>query len=132
MKNIINLFLILLVNLFSYSYLSAQEKAKDFQVQNQVDKKPVFSAGNINEYVAKHLQANLTEAEMKTGEKYLIEFVVTEEGSIVGVKFLQGNNKLIQAKIYDMLITMPKWIPAEKDGKKVNAYFTLPIQLGSK
>lgn len=132
MKHIFSLFLFLVVNLFCFSLVYAQDNSQSFQIEEQVDKKAVFSGGDLNAYITKYLQSNLTENEKKNKENYEVTFIITDEGSVVGVKFLKGNDKMIQAKIYNMLITMPKWIPAEKNGKKVNTSFILPIRFGSK
>jgi len=64
-----------------------------------------------------------------TGRVYL-QFTILEDGSITDLIALESryvpHEELIQAAV-NGIKQMPKWTPAEKDGKTVKIQFTLPI-----
>lgn len=98
--------------------------------QTVKDKPASFKHGNLNQYIANHL--DLTTQEIGQGGEALIQIVVTKDGSIGGVKFLKSYSKIVDAKIYDVVRTMNDWTPAYKDGVAVESYHTVPIKFESK
>ena len=59
-------------------------------------------------------------------------FNVTKEGTLSDIKVLKGHSPEVDNEIIRVLKASPKWIPGEKDGKKVDAQMTLPILLQPK
>lgn len=63
--------------------------------------------------------------------KIFIAFVVNTDGSVSDVKVERG----IEAKLDEMgknlILGMPRWKPAETDGKPVRSYVRLPINIHS-
>lgn len=59
--------------------------------------------------------------------KTIIRFVVSKDGSISNVEVLRGADPSLDKEAVRVVKSMPPWVPAMKDGKKVNAYFTLPV-----
>jgi len=59
----------------------------------------------------------------------VVEFMIDKEGSILEVSSLKDNiAKELQDEAVRVVKSMPKWVPAVKDGKIVQAKMTLPIR----
>lgn len=56
-----------------------------------------------------------------------VQFVVKADSTISDVKVLRGVDPDLDAEAVRVVKAMPKWIPGEKDGKPVNAPYTLPL-----
>ena len=62
----------------------------------------------------------------------LVRFTVKKDGSITGIQTISEGSKnpredFVRESIR-VIKAMPKWLPAEDQGKKVNAEVTLPIK----
>ncbi len=55
------------------------------------------------------------------------QFIINKDGSVVDIVILRGVNDELNNEALRVIKAMPKWIPAEKDNKKVRVRFTLPI-----
>ena len=59
--------------------------------------------------------------------RVMIKFVVNEDGRITNCTVVKGVGAGCDEEALKVVKNMPQWNPGEKDGKKVKAYFTLPI-----
>ena len=64
--------------------------------------------------------------------RLVAHFNVTKDGSLSDIKISKGHSPEVDNEIIRVLKASPKWIPGEKDGKKVDAQMTLPILLQPK
>ena len=55
-------------------------------------------------------------------------FIVYPSGKLGELHIEREIDKATSAEVLKVIRLMPKWIPAQVDGKKVRSYFTLPIQ----
>ena len=82
-----------------------------------VDSKPVFS-GNKEKWFAEH--AKLSESARKEGvHPVTVWAVINEDGSVSGVRLMQGVRKELNDEAIRLVSSMPRWQAATKDGKKV-------------
>ena len=82
-----------------------------------VDSKPVFS-GNKEKWFAEH--AKLSESARKEGvHSVTVWAVINEDGSVSGVRLMQGVRKELNDEAIRLVSSMPRWQAATKDGKKV-------------
>jgi hypothetical protein len=58
-------------------------------------------------------------------------FVVSQDGSVSKVEMIKdgGVSLATQEHVMQVIKTMPAWTPAQKAGKPVGVYFTLPIRI---
>jgi len=95
----------------------------------EVDKMPEFKGGM--DAMIKYLSTNIKYPESaknnKITGKVITSFMVTETGKVTAVSIKRGVNAEIDAEAKRVVESMPDWIPAEKDGKKVSAEMILPI-----
>lgn len=59
--------------------------------------------------------------------KVYIKFVVTNTGEIQDVTIEKGNNSHFNKIAIDFVKKMPKWIPAQSNGRNVSSYYRIPI-----
>ena len=59
--------------------------------------------------------------------KVYVRFVVTKTGDVDHVTIARGVDSLLDNEALRVVKTLPKWMPAEQSGKKVNVWFTVPI-----
>ena len=82
-----------------------------------VDSKPVF-IGNKEKWFAEH--AKLSESARKEGvHPVTVWAVINEDGSVSGVRLMQGVRKELNDEAIRLVSSMPRWQAATKDGKKV-------------
>lgn len=60
--------------------------------------------------------------------KVLIKFVIEKDGSISNTKIVNSVHPLLDAEALRVVLAMPTWIPAERDGKKIRCWFRLPVK----
>lgn len=58
----------------------------------------------------------------------IVKFVVKKDGSISDVNCIQGVSDDIKEASINVIKSMPKWIPAQKDGELVDMLYTIPIK----
>jgi len=58
----------------------------------------------------------------------IVEFTVTKEGNLEDIVITKRLDPLLDNEAIRVIKLMPKWIPAEDKGEKVNLIFTLPIR----
>lgn len=61
--------------------------------------------------------------------KVLLQFVVEKDGSFTDIKVLRDPGYGAGKEAMRVLKSMPKWTPAEQNGRKVRSQFTLPITI---
>jgi len=93
------------------------------------DKMPVFPGGEtqILNYVTKNLKYPVVEQETGVQGKVEVRFVVDTNGKVKNPKVIRSINPGLDKEALRVVNTLPDFIPAEKDGKKVNVYCTLPL-----
>lgn len=99
------------------------------EVYNEVEKMPEFPGGQeaLFKYLSSNLQYPKEAAKENIEGKVFVSFVVTSKGSITKTEVLRGVNEELDNEAMRVINAMPNWTPGEKDGKKVNVKFTLPI-----
>jgi periplasmic protein TonB len=61
--------------------------------------------------------------------KVMLQFVVEKDGSFTDIKVLRDPGYGAGKEAMRVLKSMPKWAPAEQNGRKVRSQFTLPITI---
>ena len=93
----------------------------DYQLSQKEE--PVFP-GDKEKWIAEHIQ--LPDAMKSKGSmgRVIVSVVVNEDGSVSGARLRQGINKELNDEALRVVSSMPRWKPAQKDGKPVK-YLTL-------
>jgi protein TonB len=100
-------------------------------IELNVDKPAEFPGGEVAmmDFLKKQLVYPARAKEEEISGKCYMQFVVTKEGLIVNVKVMRGVPGCPECdqECIRVIKSMPNWIPAQKDGKPVNSYYTIPF-----
>ncbi len=91
---------------------------------------PKFQGGNVDDFtlwVNSHVDYPPT-VDLREGSRtVLVEFTVTEEGTVTDVHTVFGSNPVLNQAAENAVKKSPKWIPGELDGEKKGARMTIPV-----
>lgn len=123
--------LILATLLMTISYAAAQENYDndEFILGTFIGKSPEFPGGTDSLY--KFLESNLTYPEDAKKDsiqgRVICRFTIDTDGSITDIQVLRSVHPSLDAEAVRVISAMPKWVPAEIDGKKIKRKDTIPI-----
>jgi len=99
-----------------------------------VDKMPEFPGGEVGlrKYIAEN--TNYPKEAIKTGTegRVYVRFAVAKTGSVEHISVVRSIDKLLDEEAVRVVKTLPEWKPAEQNGKKVNVWYTIPINFALK
>jgi protein TonB len=101
--------------------------------QSDVDKMPEFPGGQaaMMTYLANNIKYPETAKKEKAEGMVVVKFVVAKDGSITKVSTVSEQKDLradLSTEAIRVVKSMPKWTPAEDEGKKVDCEMALPIK----
>ena len=91
---------------------------------------PTFNGGSIHDFALWVNSQVVTPRSFATSgisKVVLVEFVVTEDGSVVDIRPVFGSNQELNDAAVKAVSKSPKWIPAELNGEKVKVRMTVPV-----
>lgn len=90
---------------------------------------PKFPGGDeaLMQYLSENLVYPPTIQDKRFKGKVLVQFVVETDGSISNVEVVRSLDKDLDEEVVRVIKNMPKWIPAEQDGKAIREYYRVPI-----
>lgn len=94
------------------------------------DKEAQFPGGNefLKSFLKKNVYYPQEAIEKGIEGRVVVSFVVDKHGHISNVEVVQSADPLLDAEAVRVVQSMPKWIPAEMDGKAVRSIFRLPVR----
>lgn len=96
------------------------------EVFTLVDKIPKPSY-DVQEYISSNLVYPEKAKEDFMFGKVIVKFIVRANGSIDSPIVVKGVAEDLDSEAIRIVKSMPEWSPGEKDGNKVDVYFSLPI-----
>ncbi|MCL5126843.1 M56 family metallopeptidase [Algibacter sp. L4_22] len=95
-------------------------------LESNVEKKACMSKG-IQELVAKNFNTKLADSlGLKGRQRINVVFVINKKGEVEGVRS-RAPHPALETEAIRVIKTLPKMIPGEQKGKKVNVPYSLPI-----
>jgi TonB family protein len=93
------------------------------------DKMPGFPGGErtMMNFIARSLKYPVIEQENGVQGKVEVTFVIDTNGKVKNPKVIRSVSPALDKEALRVIAILPDFIPAEKDGKKVNVYCTLPL-----
>lgn len=90
---------------------------------------PSFPGGG--EKLSLFINQNFHDSLIKPGTdgRIFMQITIDTSGQFKNLKVLHGINSVLDSEMLRVFSIMPKWIPAEKNGKKVEAEFVLPVKV---
>jgi len=131
-----NFLLILCLTLIGCSQIFAQKKCKssyDSVIKRTVfitaEDLPTFPGGKVA--MMKYLRENFIYTDRESGQnRFIVEFVVNEDGMVVGERIRSKEPKDIsevESELLKVVASMPKWNPAKCNGAYVPFRLIIPI-----
>jgi protein TonB len=127
-----NTIAVLLICLLSSGSMMAQSK-NNVATKHEVDKMPEYPGGmtELVGYLGNTIK--YPEGAKKAGAEatIFIKFVVDKKGKVTKVSSMSKEEDTREDMIMEairVIKSMPNWMPAEKDGKKVACEMVLPIK----
>jgi protein TonB len=122
------------IAIFSSNIIAQADKNTqniDLVSEIEVDKPAQFPGGEtaMMDFLRKQLVYPSRAKEEEISGKCFVQFVVTTEGLIANVKVLRGVAGCPECdrECIRVVKSMPYWIPAVKNNKPVNSYYTIPF-----
>ena len=96
-----------------------------------IEVQPEFPGGNLKlfSFISTNFQYNDDMKENELKGRCIASFIIEKDGSISNIKILRSLGFGTEKEILRVLKSMPKWLPAEKNGKKVRCSYMLPIAI---
>jgi protein TonB len=131
--------LLIFATLFSFINLKAQTKVddKDTTYSNKdracskVEIEASFPGGAAawTKYITKQIIQNVDEFRKKDYGTCIVKFIVNKEGYISEVEATTMKNSRLAKVAVNAIENGPRWIPAQQNGRYVNAYRLQPVTL---
>lgn len=99
------------------------------KVFDVVDVIPSFPGGDteLMNYIHKEMVYPEACIKEKKQGRVLVSFVVEKNGSLSDLKILRSVDSELDKEAVRLIKSMPKWMPAIKDGKYVRCKYTMPV-----
>ena len=90
---------------------------------------PSFPGGTqkLNEFINQNIQDSIIQP--GTFGRVFVNLAIDTSGSIKKISILHGVNDAVDKEVLRVFSIMPKWIPAEKNGVKIEKGFVFPIKI---
>ncbi len=104
--------------------------APENRVYEMVEEMPVFTAGDIHQYIAKHVTYPSDAMENNIQGKVYLSFVVDKTGKVRDVVILRGipGGGSLEKEALRVIKSLPNFTPGKQNGKAVNVKMTIPIK----
>ncbi len=104
-----------------------EEEDSDNVVFVKVEHMPVFSGGDLQTWINKHIDYPAVAQENGITGKVYISFVVNKKGKVESVKVLRGVDPSLDKEAVRVIKSLPSWTPGKQRDKKVKVTYTVPI-----
>ena len=104
-------------------------KIIDSEVYTIVDKMPVYMYGDkaLSDFISHQMRYPKEARQQGIQGRIICSFIVAADGSVCNVEVVQGINSQLDKEAVRVLSLMPRWVPGERNGEKVNVKCLLPI-----
>jgi len=122
--------IILLAFLFSFNKVNAQTADPD-SVFDKVEVEASFPGGPAawSQYISRKIQNNLMKLNTKDYGTCIVKFIVDKNGKISNVEAVTMKKSELAKILMRAIRNGPHWIPAQQNGKTVNAYRLQPVTI---
>lgn len=114
--------------------IETPKPVEEKKVEQVVESKPLTIAekmpsfkGNVNAWLASHLQYPAVAAENGVQGKVIVRFVVGKDGSVSQASVVRSVDPALDREALRAVNAMPKWNPGMNNGQPAAVWFTLPV-----
>jgi len=99
-----------------------------------VEKMPLYPGGKLElrKFLATNIKYPKVARESGISGKVYVRFIVTKEGNVENVSVIRGVDPILDNEAARVVKLLSDWTPGEQDGKKVNVWYTVPINFSLK
>ncbi|SEJ57728.1 TonB family C-terminal domain-containing protein [Dyadobacter sp. SG02] len=96
----------------------------------RVDRWPYFPGGykGLNKFLANNLQYPHEALETGIEGSVRVSFLLDEDGNVSSGRVVSSPGEELDDEALRLVNSMPKWTPAQKDGKPIAVWYTISIQ----
>lgn len=126
MKRFANIFLSLLFVIFIYNCSSNK------QVYTFVEEMPSFPGGEaaMHQFIHENLRYPAESIDLGIQGRATLRFIITKTGKITGIENIRDTRgDSLADSLIQVIKKMPNWIPGKHEGRAVDVYYTLPLQI---
>ena len=108
-----------------------EEDVQEEEIFIVVSKPASFPGGikKMYEYLSKNMRYPKASLDKGSRGTTTLRFVVEKDGRITHVEVIRySGDSYLDKEAIRLASTMPKWQPAEQNGRAVRSYFTLPVK----
>lgn len=107
--------------------LSYKAGSTEGEIYTVVDKMPKPTV-NLAEFLGQNIKYPEEAKKKKIAGRVVVKFIVDKKGNVTEVKVVKSPDESLSKEALRVINLMPAWTPGEnKNGEKVNVYFTQPI-----
>lgn len=108
----------------------SSETAKPTRMTS-ADKPAQFPGGQgaLMTYLDEHLILPPIDSTSMLAGKVIIQFKVLEDGQVSDACIVRSVNEILDGMVYKAVMDMPKWIPAQSNGRPNATLFRLPVSI---
>ena len=110
------------------------QQVEEKKVEQVVESKPLTIAekmpsfkGNVNAWLASHLNYPAVAAENGVQGKVIVRFVVGKDGSVSQASVVRSVDPALDREALRVVNLMPNWNPGMNNGQPAAVWFTLPV-----
>lgn len=109
-------------------YTETTNELKQFFSMGEI-KKPAFPGGEeaLQAYLQQHIRYPYQAHEKGIQGKVRCSFIIDKEGTVRNIQVEKGIEPTLDSEAIRVLSTMPNWLPAEENGKKIAMRYEIPI-----
>ena len=109
--------------------IQEEEEEEEPEIFFIVETMPEFPGGELGlrKYIATHVKYPNIARENGIEGKVYVRFCVTSKGTVEKVSIARGVDPILDKEALRVVKALPKWKPGEQRGKKVNVWYTVPI-----
>ncbi len=107
---------------------------KEEDLAKVVDKLPMYPGGNeaFQEFLNRLSKESIKDLDEGQSKAFvMVEYVIDSAGKAVYAKVSRGGNELMNEKIEDAFLAMPKWSPANRTGANVPIRLKQTVMIGA-
>ena len=131
MKYLSNIAVLVVLNLVSFKFLSAQ--VKEYPINYMVEEMPLFEdtdpAVSFSRYIQEQVDKPSLQIPDSISGKIVVHFWIDTLGNVVDPEIIRSLNESLDSLACKIVLDSPEWIPGKQRGKKVKVGFTFPVYI---
>lgn len=111
--------------------VSAQEVRRDtirrLNFTAVVEEMPRFLPGDVVGWLQRHVRYPAGALERGAEGRVFVQFMIDSTGKVSNPRMLRGEDPDLSRAAKELVLSMPQWSPATRNGKAINTWYTVPV-----